>query len=43
MVFTLGNGVIKMGRYSDVECTKADPEGNFFKSKLDFKTANKVE
>ena len=41
MVFTLGNGIIKIGRYSDVECTKVDAEnGNFFKAKLDFKTRN---
>ena len=40
MVFTLGNGVIKMGRYSDVGCTEAAADGNFFKVKLDFKMAN---
>ena len=36
-----GNGVIRMGRYRDVECKEpAEKDGNFFKAKLDFKTAN---
>ena len=36
-----GNGVIKMERFSDVGCTQPDEkDGNFFKAKLDFKTAN---
>ena len=35
-----GNGVIRIGRYSDVECkTPDEKDGNFFKAKLDFKTA----
>ena len=35
-----GNGVIRMGRFSDVECKTPAADGNFFKAKLDFKTAN---
>ena len=38
-----GNGIIKIGRYSDGECKTASETGNFFKAKLDFKTANKVD
>ena len=35
-----GNGVIRMGRYSDVECeTPDEKDGNFFKAELDYKSA----